>query len=71
VNPRLELALLLEEKLKSSWERRKARLESIPVETVGPALARQREGLPLTLEEYVVTHLGFLPTELAAKSKQG
>lgn len=70
MNPRLELALLLEEKLKSNWERRKARMERIPLEGVATAVERARKGLPLTVEQYVVTHLGFLPGErIPSKSK--
>ena len=64
MNPKLDLAMLLEERTKSNWERRKRRLELIPLEGVAVAIERARKGLPLTLEQYVVANLGFLPGEL-------
>ncbi len=60
---RTELVRLLEERNLSEWERRKRRLESIPIEVVAEALTRARLGKPLTLEQYVASHLGFLPGE--------
>jgi hypothetical protein len=64
MTPRLELAMLLQERTLSNWERRKRRLERIPLSVVTEALRKARKGEPLTLEEYIASHLGFLPGEL-------
>jgi hypothetical protein len=58
-----ELACLLEVRNISSFERRKRRLQSIPLDVVPEALTRARKGLPLTTEQYIASHLGFLPGE--------
>ena len=58
-----ELACLLEVRNMSSFERRKRRLQSIPLDVVPEALTRARKGLPLTTEQYIASHLGFLPGE--------
>jgi hypothetical protein len=58
-----ELAYLLEVRTMSSFERRKRRLQSIPLDVVPEALTRARKGLPLTTEQYIASHLGFLPGE--------
>ncbi len=56
-----ELAALLEYRSLSDFERRKRRLLAIPVGVVAEALERHRKGLPLTTEQYIASHLGFLP----------
>jgi len=61
---RLELARLLQERTLSNWERRKRKLERIPLSVVTEALRKARKGEPLTLEEYIASHLGFVPGEL-------
>ena len=61
---RMELVRLLEERTLSDWERRKRRLESIPIEVTAEALTRARFGKPLTREQYIASHLGFLPGEM-------
>jgi hypothetical protein len=61
---RLELAMLLQERTLSNWERRKRRLERIPLSVVTEAIRKARKGEPLTLEGYIASHLGFLPGEL-------
>lgn len=58
-----ELLALLQERTLTHWERRKRRLERIPIEVVVTAVVRCRKGLPLTVEQYVASHLGFLPGE--------
>jgi hypothetical protein len=61
---RLELARLLQQRTLSNWERRKRRLQRIPIDVVLSGLVKARNGEPLTLEEYIASHLGFLPGEL-------
>ncbi len=56
-----ELATLLEYRSLSDFERRKRRLLAIPLGVVPEALERARKGLPLTTEQYIASHLGFLP----------
>jgi hypothetical protein len=58
-----ELVRLLEIRTMSSFERRKRRLQCIPLDVVPEALNRARNGLPLTPEQYMASHLGFLPGE--------
>jgi hypothetical protein len=78
---REELALLLEERTRSLWERRRRRLQRIPKGVLTSALNKawkaskaKRESVhggpayageiqPLTLDEYIVLHFGFLPGE--------
>ena len=60
---RLELARLLQERTLSNFERRKRRLQRIPMEVVVSGVTKARKGEPLTLEEYIASHLGFLPGE--------
>ena len=59
-----ELVRLLEVRTMSSFERRKRRLQSIPLDLLPEALNRARDGLPLTKEQYIASHLGFLPGEM-------
>jgi hypothetical protein len=59
-----ELIRLLEYRALSDFERRKRRLQSIPLDVLPEALDRARDGLPLTTEQYIVSHLGFLPGEM-------
>ena len=61
---KLELALLLQERTLSNWERRKRRLERIPPDVAAAGMIKARKGEPLTLEEYIGANLGFLPGEL-------
>ena len=63
MTPRQELAMLLQQRTLSNWERRKRRLQRIPMDVVLLGVAKARKGEPLTLEEYVASHLGFLPGE--------
>jgi hypothetical protein len=58
---KLELLRLLEERALSDWVRRRRRLERIPLDVVAEALERDRKSLTLTTEQYVASHLGFLP----------
>jgi hypothetical protein len=60
-NLKLELAMLLEERRLSNFERRKRRLARTPLEVVTSGLLKisRERGEPLTLEEYIGTHLGF------------
>ena len=60
---RQELAALLEERTLPNWERRKRRLERLSPGRIYTSVSKARKGEPLTLEEYVVSHLGFLPGE--------
>lgn len=62
-----DLLRLLEEKAMSSFERRKRRLAAIPMEVVTTALQKARAGEPLNRQEFMASHLGFLPGELAAE----
>jgi hypothetical protein len=57
--------MLLEERRLSNFERRKRRLKRIPMEvtTCGLLKISRDRGEPLTLEEYISTHAGFLPCE--------
>ena len=59
-----ELARLLEVRTMPNFERRRRRLEGVPLDMVAEALNRARFGLPLTKEQYIASHLGFLPGEL-------
>jgi hypothetical protein len=59
-----ELVRLLEVRTMSNFERRKRRLQSIPLDVLPEALRRARDGLPLTTEQYIASHLGFLPGEM-------
>jgi hypothetical protein len=65
-----ELVRLLEVRTMSSFERRKRRLQSIPLDVVPEALTRARKGLPLTTEQYIASHLGFLPGEREEQRRQ-
>ena len=65
-----ELVRLLEVRTMSDFERRKHRLERIPLDVVPEALSRARQGLPLTAEQYIASHLGFLPGELEEVQRQ-
>ncbi len=56
-----ELATLLEYQTLSDFQRRKRRLLAIPFNVIPEALERARKGLPLTTEQYIASHLGFLP----------
>ncbi len=67
---KLELLRLLEERTLSDWARRKRRLERIPLSSVAEALERDRKGLPLTTEQYIASHLGFLPPHSSSKRYQ-
>jgi hypothetical protein len=58
-----ELVRLLEVRSLSNFERRKRRLQSVPLDVIPEALNRARAGLPLTTEQYIASHLGFLPGE--------
>jgi hypothetical protein len=64
-NLKVELAKLLEEATLSNFERRKRRLARIPMDVVVSGLLKisRDRGEPLTLEEFIGTHLGFLPGE--------
>lgn len=70
VKPKLELAMLLQERMLSNWERRKRRLERIPMDVVTRALNKARRGEPLTQEEFIASHLGFLSGEMAEAHKR-
>jgi hypothetical protein len=61
---KLELVRLLQERTLSNWERRKRRLERIPLAVAAEALIKARKGEPLTEQEYIASHLGFLPGEI-------
>jgi hypothetical protein len=65
-----ELVRLLEVRTMSSFERRKRRLQSVPLDVVPEALTRARRGLPLTTEQYIASHLGFLPGEREAEQRE-
>ena len=56
-----ELVKLLEYRTLSDFDRRKRRLQAIPLDVVGEAIERARKGLPLTTEQYIAANLGFLP----------
>lgn len=60
---KLELVMLLEERILSNWERRRRRLERIPPEVAAQGMIKAMKGEPLTLEEYIGANLGFLPGE--------
>lgn len=47
----------------SSFERRKRRLQIVPLEVIPEALTRARNRLPLTTELCIASHLGSLPGE--------
>jgi hypothetical protein len=59
-----ELMNLLEERTLSSFERRKRRLQQVPIESVAEAVSRARHGLSLTRQQFIAAHLGFTPEEL-------
>ena len=63
MDPRSELVMLLQERTLSNFERRKRRLQRIPMDVVVSGVTKARKGEPLTREEYVASHLGFLPGE--------
>lgn len=63
---RQELAALLEERTLSLWERRGRRLKCIPPDVVYSGISKARKREPLTLAEFVASHLGFLPDEYRA-----
>lgn len=63
MTPKLELVMVLQERLLSNWERRKRRLERIPPEVAAEGMIKAMKGQPLTLEEYIGANLGFLPGE--------
>ena len=60
---KIELVRLLEEGTLSNWERRKQRVKRIPLDVAAGALIKARKGEPLTEQEYIASHLGFLPGE--------
>ena len=60
---RQELVALLEERTSSNWDRRGRRLERLSPGRIYTSVSKARRGEPLTLEEYIVSHLGFLPGE--------
>jgi hypothetical protein len=64
-NLKLELAMLLEEATLTNFERRRRRIKPIPMDVVTSGLLKlsRRKGEPLTLEEFIATHAGFLPGE--------
>jgi hypothetical protein len=62
-NLKLELAMLLEERRLSNFERRKRRLARIPVEVAAEGMLKAHRGEPLTLEEFIGINAGFLPGE--------
>ena len=66
---KIELVMLLQERTLSNWERRKRRLERIPLAVAAEALIKARKGEPLTEQEYIASHLGFLPGETIPKVK--
>jgi len=61
---KLELAALLQERTLSNWERRKQRVKRIPLDVAAGALIKARKGEPLTEQEYIASHLGFVPGEI-------
>lgn len=61
---KVELVSLLQERTLSNFERRKRRLEGIPLDITAEALIKARDGEPLTEQEYIASHLGFLPGEI-------
>ena len=63
MSPRQELIILLEERTLSMRERRKRRLKAIGVRGLAAAIEKARKGQPLTLREYAIASLGFLPGE--------
>jgi hypothetical protein len=63
MTPKLELVMVLQERSFSNWERRKRRLERIPLEVAAEGMIKAMKGQPLTLEEYIGANLGFLPGE--------
>jgi hypothetical protein len=66
-NLKEELVRLLEVRIMSNFERRKRRLQSISLDVLPEALNRARDRLPLTTEQYIASHLGFLPGERSAR----
>ena len=60
---KVELVMVLEEKMLSAWERRKRRLERVPPHIVADALIKARKGKLLSEQEFIASHLGFLPGE--------
>ena len=64
---KLELVMLLEERMLSNWERRKRRLERIPAAVAAEGMMKAQKGEPLTLEEYIGANLGFVPGETIPK----
>ena len=64
---KLELVALLQERTLSNWERRKRRLERIPLDVAATGMIKARKGEPLTEEEYIGANLGFLPGETVPK----
>lgn len=60
---REELLELLTVRTLPDFDRRKKRLESLGLEGVAEALNRARFGLPLTREQFILSHGGFLPEE--------
>ena len=61
---KIELVRLLEEGTLSNWERRKQRVKRIPLNVAAAGLIKARKGEPLTEQEYIASHLGFLPGEI-------
>jgi len=61
-----ELVMLLEERKLSNFERRKRRLQAIPLNVVIEAFSQAKRGLPLTTEQFAAINLGFLPGEREA-----
>ena len=68
-----ELVRVLEVRVLSNFERRKRRLQAIPLDGLAEAIEKARKGLPLTPDQYILANLGFLPGErekLEQKSNQ-
>jgi hypothetical protein len=62
-----ELLMLLQERTLSNFERRKRRLQTIPMSVVTEALLREQQGLPLNSEQFIAINLGFVPGERESK----
>ncbi|NDQ55467.1 MAG: hypothetical protein GZ088_00170 [Acidipila sp.] len=61
---RWELATLLEERTLSNFERRRRRFNAASQSaSFATAITKARKKLPLTVDEYVLSHVGFLPGE--------
>jgi len=71
MKPRKELVMLLEERTLSHFERRKRRMQRIPMSVVVSAITKGRKrgrtpgsnDRPLTREEWIVLYAGWVPEE--------